>query len=70
MYCDAEMLAQIENELVDMRLAGIYPDWTNGIIYLYFRDISKGSKFIAIKNNYFAGMRIVQRAKEAAHADP
>lgn len=62
MYCCAERLSEIRDELVGMKLQEIYPDWAHGIIYFRFED-GLSTKIAMIKNNYYSGIDILKSAK-------
>ena len=69
MFCDAEKLARIEDVIKGYELKHIYPDWANGIVYLHFQHLKGTTKILAIKNNYYAGMELMQTASESAGKD-
>lgn len=66
MYCYAEQLARIEESIKGFELKHIYPDWANGIIYFHFQHLRGATKILAIRNNYYAGMELMQTASESA----
>lgn len=59
MYCYERNLSTISKRIVGLTLTDIYPDWRNGIIYLRFADSCR-TELVAIKNNRYAGMEILQ----------
>lgn len=61
MYCNADSLKEIRNNIVGLRLHEIYPDWRNGVIYLQFAD-GLHTVVVRVKNNYYAGMEIFRGA--------
>lgn len=60
MYCYADRLSQIRNKLVGMKLKEIYPDWAHGIIYLMFTDSLLNTVILTVRNNYYAGIDILE----------
>lgn len=62
MYCDALELSKIRDKIVGKRLMEIYPDWSNGVIYLRF-EYACETVMVKIKNNYYAGIEIMRTAK-------
>lgn len=63
MYCYERELSTIGKRIVGLTLKDIYPDWSNGIIYLRFADSCR-TELVAIKNNYYAGMEILQAVND------
>ena len=64
MYCDINRLSQICKEIQGKQLKEIYPDWKHGIIYFRFSDIfGSAVTIVSIKNNYYAGIDILEKIK-------
>ena len=64
MYCAAYRLAEIREQIRGKELKEVYPDWANGKIYFHFANISgSGTVILTIKNNYYAGIDILQSAE-------
>ncbi len=65
MYCDAARLAKIREKIKGKELKEIYPDWANGIIYFRFANMGgDNTSILSVKNNYYAGLDILQNAGE------
>lgn len=65
MYCDAACLARIREKIKGKELKEIYPDWANGIIYFRFANMGgDNTTILSVKNNYYAGLDILQNAGE------